>query len=171
MPAPPEAARCEPERFPAGGRRRVRETTSPPGRSAMIDRAAVRAWCDFLRARIAEEQWAVGGAASAPDGTAVREWELTEAGEAELGVRAGDDVLLTVRTGRGPWADLVVAEHLVRTQPRRAYADLTAWVNLVDLLDHWVDFDLSAANELLTVVLLFADRYRDHPDHPGPGQG
>lgn len=72
----------------------------------MTDRTAVHAWCEFLRARIAEEQWAVGGAASAPDGTGVPVWELTEAGEAELGVRAGDDVLLTVRTGRGPWADL-----------------------------------------------------------------
>ncbi|WP_405191861.1 DUF6221 family protein [Streptomyces anulatus] len=101
----------------------------------MTDRAAVHAWCDFLRARIAEEQRAAEGAASAPDGTGVPVWTLTEAGEPELGVRAGDDVLLTVRTGRGPWADLVVAEHLVRFQPRRAYADLTAWVNLVDLLD------------------------------------
>ncbi|WTY24611.1 hypothetical protein OG473_39270 [Streptomyces anulatus] len=35
---------------------------------------------------------------------------------------------------------------------------------------HWVNFDLAVANELLTVVLLFADRYRDHPDYPGPGQ-
>ncbi|MER6017721.1 DUF6221 family protein [Streptomyces anulatus] len=136
----------------------------------MTDQAAVHAWCDFLRARIAEEQRAAEGAASAPDGTGVPVWTLTEAGEPELGVRAGDDVLLTVRTGRGPWADLVVAEHLVRFQPRRAYADLTAWVNLVDLLDHWVNFDLAVANELLTVVLLFADRYRDHPDYPGPGQ-
>ncbi|MDG9688252.1 DUF6221 family protein [Streptomyces sp. DH18] len=136
----------------------------------MTDRAAVHAWCDFLRARIAEEQRAAEGAASAPDGTGVPVWMLTEAGEPELGVRAGDDVLLTVRTGRGTWADLVVAEHLVRFQPRRAYADLTAWVNLVDLLDHWVNFDLAVANELLTVVLLFADRYRDHPDYPGPGQ-
>ncbi|MFE4529021.1 hypothetical protein ACFRMO_32825 [Streptomyces anulatus] len=33
-----------------------------------------------------------------------------------------------------------------------------------------VNFDLAVANELLTVVLLFADRYRDHPDYPGPGQ-
>ncbi|WP_406414638.1 hypothetical protein OG923_34630 (plasmid) [Streptomyces halstedii] len=105
-----------------------------------------------------------------PDGTGVPVWKLTEAGEAELGVRAGDDVLLTVRTGRGPWADLVVAEHLVRAQPRRVYADLTAWVNLVDMLDHWATFDLVATNELLTVVLLFADRYRDHPDYPGRGQ-
>ncbi|MBV7674243.1 hypothetical protein STHAL_32880 [Streptomyces halstedii] len=127
VPTPPEAARCAPERFLACGRRRVREPASPPGRFAMTDQAAVHAWCEFLRARIAEEQRAVGGAASAPDGTGVPVWTLTEAGEPELGVRAGDDVLLTVRTGRGPWADLVVAAHLVRTQPRRAYADLTAW--------------------------------------------
>ncbi|MEU5137016.1 DUF6221 family protein [Streptomyces californicus] len=136
----------------------------------MTDWATVHAWCEFLRARIAEEQWAVGGAASAPDGTGVPVWELTEAGEAELGVRAGDDVLLTVRTGRGPWADLVVAEHLVRAQPRRVHADLTAWVNLVDMLDYWATYDPVATNELLTVVLLFADRYRDHPDYPGRGQ-
>ncbi|MFJ1744332.1 hypothetical protein ACIOG4_37500 [Streptomyces microflavus] len=83
-----------------------------------------------------------------------------------LGVRAGGDVLLTVRTGRGPWADLV-AEHLVPTEPRRAYADLAAWVNLLDLLDHWGNVDLPAADELLTVVLLLADRYGTTPTTPG----
>ncbi|MDH6522024.1 DUF6221 family protein [Streptomyces sp. SAI-090] len=135
----------------------------------MTERSTIYDWCEFLRARIAEEQRAVEGAGSAPDGYA-HVWELTEAGAPELGVRAGDDVLVTVRTGRGPWADLVVAEHFVRTQPARAFADLDAWANLVDLLDHWANHDLPAARELLTVVVQFADRYRDHPDHPDPKQ-
>ncbi|MET8816458.1 DUF6221 family protein [Streptomyces sp. NPDC004549] len=134
----------------------------------MTGRPTVFDWCDFLRTRIAEEQRAMEGAGSAPDGIRACEWELTEAGESELGVRAGDDVLLTVRTGRGPWVDLAVAEHLVRTQPRRSHADLDTWANLIDLLDHWANHDLPAARELLTVVIRFADRYREHPDHPGP---
>lgn len=136
----------------------------------MTERPTVLDWCDFLRARIAEEQRAIEGAGSAPDGNNAHAWELTEAGAPELGVRAGEDVLLTVRTGRGPWTDLLVAQHLVRTQPARAFADLDAWVNLVDLLDHWDNHDLPAARELLAVVIKFADRYRDHPDHPAPGQ-
>ncbi|KUN51715.1 hypothetical protein AQJ46_51050 [Streptomyces canus] len=136
----------------------------------MTERVTIHDWCEFLRVRIAEEQRAVEGAGSAPDGTHTHPWELTEAGAPELGVRAGDDVLLTVRTGRGPWADLVVAEHVVRTQPRRAIADLDAWVELVDLLDHWANHERPAALELLGVVVQFAERYRDHPDHPDPRQ-
>ncbi|MET8768215.1 DUF6221 family protein [Streptomyces sp. NPDC004658] len=127
-------------------------------------------WCDFLRARIAEEQQAVEGAGSALDGIRAYPWKLTEAGAPELGVQAGDDVLLTVETGRGPWMDLVIAEHVVRSQPRRAYADLEAWSHLVDLLGHWANHDMPAARELLTVVVQFADRYQDHPDHPARRQ-
>ncbi|WP_158697920.1 hypothetical protein [Streptomyces prunicolor] len=83
-------------------------------------------------------------------------------GAPELGVRTGDDVLLTARTGRGPWADLVVAEHIVRTQPRRAFADLAAWVELVDLLDHWANLGMPVALELLGVVVQFADPAPQH---------
>ncbi|MCQ8773094.1 DUF6221 family protein [Streptomyces telluris] len=93
-------------------------------------------------------------------------WELTEAGEADLGVLAGGRRVATVRTGHGLWADHIIAQHLVRTQPRHTVAELDALAELVDLLDHWDNHGLSCARELLAVVLTFAARYRDHPDHP-----
>ncbi|MEU0846331.1 DUF6221 family protein [Streptomyces sp. NPDC005962] len=122
-------------------------------------------WCEFLWARIAEEQRVTEGAGLTPDGIA-RPWELTEAGAADLGVRAGDHVLATVRTGRGPWADHIVAEHRVRTQPRHTLAELDALASLVDLLAFCVSHELPVANEVFHVAVKFAARYREHPDHP-----
>lgn len=81
-------------------------------------------------------------------------------------MQAGSQSIATIRTGHGPWADHIVAQHLVRTQPRHTVADLDAQADLVDLLDHWDNFEMPVARELLAVVIKFAGRYRDHPDHP-----
>ncbi|WP_331759323.1 DUF6221 family protein [Streptomyces anulatus] len=121
-------------------------------------------WCEFLWTRIHEDRHAAEGAGQAPDGTP-RTWELTEAGTETFGVRAGEHLLATVTTGHGPWADHVVAQHVVRTQPRQALADLGALAQLVDLLAHCHNHDLTVTGEVHTVVTQFAERWREHPDH------
>lgn len=126
-------------------------------------------FCDFLRARIAEERWATEGAALAPDGDHAHPWEFTEPGT-QLGVRAAGAPLAAVSTGRGPWADHVVALHMVRTQPLHTLVELDALAELVDLLDHCDNHDRPMTGPLLAVVMKFAARYRDHPDHPEHGR-
>ncbi|MFI6209133.1 DUF6221 family protein [Streptomyces sp. NPDC051041] len=124
-------------------------------------RPTVRQWADFLQARLEEE--AQNEAVMYGHGAA---WEVTGPGARRFGVQVGGRVLAPVLTGLGVDADEATARHIVRHQPRHTAQERIATAELIGLLRHTEETRSSHVAGLESIVKMFRELYRDHPDHP-----